>query len=254
MGTKQHTFGMVKGKGTAFLGKVLAALLVLGTLPVAAEVVFYDGDFHLSTWQTSKQFWGNGGTIETIHAMGGGNPNAYLYVEHFLQPAGAYDSMVYGTHINTQAVYDPSTQGAITLVDFTIDYMNIYTTAGGMAFGLALKQDGTVYNAYRFLSWTDLGWRTKKDLAITESDFGLLVFQDHTFSIDNSQNPDFSASGSLIEFGLFTCNSHTGDDSPAFRYVGFDNWKVTVYPVPEPVTFALLALGGLALRSRRKSA
>jgi hypothetical protein len=225
----------------------------LAAAPMAqATVVFSDGTFNLADWNTTKYYWGNGGAITLSQIATGGNPGKFLEIDHYVQPASADPSVVFGLHLRDGATYNPSVQGEITSIDLSVNFENLYTTAAGMAFGFTLKQDGKVYNNFRSLSGTTTGWQLDMHLGLQESSFGLWTPGADNFSADFSQNPDFSTTGSSIEFGLFTYNGHTESDNPSIKNVGFDNWTVAI--VPEPTTFAITALGGLLLKKRRKSA
>ena len=62
------------------------------------------------------------------------------------------------------------------------------------------------------------------------------------FGCDLSQPPDFSAAGAPLEFWLFTANGAASQ-----QYVGYDNYRLEIKPIPEPSPLILLAMGGLAL-------
>ena len=234
----------------SLLQMALAAILTLTPI-THATVVFSDGDFNLADWQSTKYYWGNGGSVTLSQIASGGNPGKFLEVDLYLQNAGPDWSVVYGSHLRNGATYDPAIQGAIQAIDYTINYMNLQTIGVGMDFAMTLKQDGNTYHNFREQSGTVPGWKTEADFGLQASSFGLMIPISYSFIVDFSQNPDFSDSGSPIEFGLATWRAHTESDNPAIENVGFDNWSVTVHPVPEPAAFTLMALGGLLLKKRK---
>ena len=229
----------------------LAAMLTLTTI-TRADVVFSDGEFNLADWQVEKFFWGNGGSITPTQRLSGGNPGKFLEIDHYVQTAGADPSVVYGLHTRNGATYDPAGQGEIIAVDFSIDYKNFQTTAAGVAFGLGLKQDGKIYQICSEVSGTIKNWQTEIGFGLSQTSFGLWTDIGYSFIADFSQNPDFSSAGSPIEFGFFTSNSNIPYYTALVENIGFDNWTVSIHPVPEPTMFAFLALGSLFLKTRRK--
>jgi len=253
--TGQQNKQCISSRLVGFLSALIVSLIILATAQSSFAVVDYgDGDFTLSQWQTTAYYLGNGGTIGLNRVSSGGNPGVYLRVDHLVNraPGGSNSSIVYGLHTLAGATYNPITDGAIDTIDFSILYNNIDTAASGMAFGMALRQNGNIYGIDPIISGTASGWQSVNKTSLQESDFGLKVKQTDTFITDFNQNPDFSGSGSLIELGLFTWNSNTSTDVPAIEKVGFDNWAVTVNNVPEPMTLSLLALGSLFMRSLKK--
>lgn len=94
---------------------------------------------------------------------------------------------------------------------------------------------------------------------LTESSFGIIPggtgWADH--AIDYSVQPDFSSSGGLIEFAVFTTQNATFEVPGTFSQVfAIDNFEVSYTPVPEPATMLALGLGTAGLlrrRSRRRA-
>ena len=237
----------VGSRNMVFRLGIVTAVLFTATLPARATVEFYDGTFNLDDWQTADYYWGNGGSITLTQINSGGNPGQFLEIDHFLQ-SGATNSVVYGLHTRNGATYTPSVQGEITAVDFSINYQNLQTTGMGQGFAFALRQDGNIYHVFQSLSGTVPGWQQDMHLGLQETSFGLMTPIETTFIIDFNYHPDFSPTGSQIEFGLATWNA-SGSTSLT-EIVGYDNWTVTV--IPEPATFAILALGSLILKTRKK--
>ena len=90
------------------------------------------------------------------------------------------------------------------------------------------------------------------ELGLQAAGFGLWEPTTTNYFVDVSQHPEFSATGSSIELGFFARNGHSESDNPMINNVGFDNWTVSIEPVPEPTTFAFLTLGALVLKKRKK--
>ena len=123
----------------------------------------------------------------------------------------------------------------------------------------ALRQDGYLYNygydgnmdAAAFASWTAVSAD-----GLVASQFRRAVADPLLNGYDPNLNPDFSASGSVIEFGFsFGIGAH-GPTGSNFASFGVDNWSVDVNrasaPVPEPGTLALTGVAACALLLRRR--
>jgi hypothetical protein len=76
------------------------------------------------------------------------------------------------------------------------------------------------------------------------SQLGLLAGGD----LDPSQQPDFSASASSLEFGFLFGESVTSDGAGAESMLKIDNETVQI--VPEPPALLLLLLGGVMVTAR----
>lgn len=94
----QHT--NVGSRNIVFRLGILNAVLLTVALPAQATVVFSDGEFNLADWNSTKYYWGNGGSITLSQVAVGGNPGKFLEIDHYLNPVtGPEDSVVYGVHM-----------------------------------------------------------------------------------------------------------------------------------------------------------
>jgi hypothetical protein len=153
---------------------------------------------------------------------------------------------VAGYHLNSQFVYDPSVEGAIESVAWSIDFKNL---AQGHHTALAIEQNGVQYLAL--------------PSAILTAGAGLGVWVNHSlggFTEGNFGGPDFSQSGAPITFGFRTANSYNPVAGDVDNVVGYDNLEITVISaeiqeVPALATGALVALtlmlASVALRLMR---
>jgi hypothetical protein len=131
------------------------------------------------------------------------------------------------------SAFNPSTQGAISGVSFSLDAYN-YVSANSQGFAPALRQGGVSY-LYRPedtsypQNWTTVTWSN-----LSAADF-------QTWS-NSSAHPNFYTGGGAIEFGFTNTDSAFGNRT---TYTGYDNFSVTVSyaAIPEPSTYAML--GGL---------
>jgi len=220
----------------------------------ADAVTFTDaGTFSAATW--SNTIFG-GGTVGLTRETTGGNPGAFLRVQTI--PSGG--SIVIGAFINSAATWDPSTQGAIADIDLDVD-LKLFSGVpgfpglfGGQGFGIVLRQGGQVFgNGFAATGDPVPNFVSRTITGAGQTNFGLISSSGNT---DVAINPDFTASGSLIEFGISFANS--GGAPISGTTAGYDNLGITVNAaasgVPEPGAFLLLGVGlaGLAFTRRKR--
>jgi hypothetical protein len=229
----------------AGLSVAVALGLRLATVAAAGPYVFTDAVFNDPDW--SHQFDvappASSGSAARF-SDGFGNPDSYQRITHNL--AGGGGGAITSTHINTTATYDPAVSGAITTLDYSEEARVLsteFSTYGGSS-GPALRQGGFVYavsvgsavplrddpmgalpSPYKNISFSGL----------TAANFGRVT---GALSIDFGSNPDFSASGGLIEFGYVRNNSHTGPVLVT-RVHAIDNWSATVNENPPPTILSV---------------
>lgn len=140
--------------------------------------------------------------------------------------------------------YDPR-RGPISTLDVSFSYLNALRDGRNMGLGLVVRQDGDLY-----ITSTSGPAQPGGTFAVTG-----LTAADLTRVVGlatRSGDPDFSTSGGLLEFGLYTFNGSGNDIT--YQY---DDFTVTlqVAPVPLPAGLGLLtvALGGLGLVARRRA-
>ena len=232
--------------------------ILLSFCPAAAlgslAVTFSDGTFNDTDWQTSMHTTPNGGSFSAFQETTGGNPDEFRKVTMTKNaaPPGPGRSSVFVFHSRNAATFDPSPSQSILSIDFSMDYKNFDALSKTLRFGLAIRQGGNLYGTIHTTSNSNTTWLTEQRLNMPASDFGLITFTDTT-KFDLTMNPDFSGTGSNIEFGFYTLVSTSPTSGGSSKTVGYDNWSATVEYVPEPVTLVLLAAGGGAiLRTTRR--
>jgi len=152
--------------------------------------------------------------------------------------------------INCDWTFNPSTDGAITSIDYDADYRQYHAFR---APNLILLQDGkTFYGSLPATSDQTSFWLHGSGNMVQDSFFELLPA---VGSWDLNSHPNFGPGGSEIEFyvslALYS-TTNLGNGSEAFDY---DNVNIHLNTVPEPASTAAigLGLGVLAVRRRRKS-
>ena len=129
----------------------------------------------------------------------GGNPDAYRTIQTILGPTTDY-GQVTSFHRLAGATWDPST-GPFASLDYSEDSILIEPpgAAQGMATGPALRQNDPMYIRPGLFT-PEPTWTHRAAFGVTADQFILIQ------GCCNA-HPDFSASGSTIEFGFFRANS-----------------------------------------------
>jgi hypothetical protein len=218
-----------------------------------ASTMFFDGVFNNSDWSLTvvTNATGIGSTAQGFQVPTGGNPNEYREIRHQLIVTGPpYNGAVFSFHLNNNAFYTPSTQGAISYIDYSEDDINFVDQPGdGQSAGLLILQNGNYYrqqNPLLVMPYSGYSsWTTNPAPGLLAADFAEVTLAGVVIP---SSNPDFSATGSIMQLGFHRGNSgNSGYETDC----GIDNWSVNI--VPEPASACLLAVGGLLAVARRRS-
>jgi hypothetical protein len=208
---------------------------------------FTDASFNLANYSESPVFGTSGSdTVTFSQCSTCGNPGQALQIDITL-PAGL-DLAAIGFANNTFS-YNPSTQGAISTIDASVD-KNIITNIPvdsslvlGNTFRPLIEQDGIFYLAAiagpAFDGGTT-GFNTISQSGLHASDF---VSYDFTTGTFGSANPNFAGDPILLGIGQI---AQFSNDNVSFTGI-YDNLNLTVNAVnavPEPSGF-LPILGGL---------
>jgi hypothetical protein len=199
---------------------VLALLAAAGvfTSAGAATLTFGTGDF--AGW-TRETFRGVADGQTVVNEATGGNPGANLLV------TTVTGAETFTGHFDPAIVLNPSLD-TIQAISASIDYLVVSSFGDGHGVGLILmEQAGSYYYAGGFTSGSlvDGIWKT-----FSVNSAGI----DQFIRLTGSGSLDFGASGGPIRLGFWTGNS--AGNGIAVRY---DNWNVTVNPVPAPPAFVL---------------
>jgi hypothetical protein len=191
-------------------------------------ITFADGTFAESDWQL-RVFCpaGNGGRVVATQVVSGGASGPYREIEHtlFSAPPGQ-ESTVASFHWRIGATYDPTAQGAIGSVDYSEQSRNITGGPGeGQGANMALRQDGVVFVGPYFTTPSS-SWQLHAFQNLTVDSF--MPLQE-----GGPAHPDFSTSGTPIEFGFLRSNSTAGGGGYTIAG-GIDDWTVVVRVDPNP--------------------
>jgi len=216
-----------------------------------AVVTFNDGIFTPSDWSltTITNASGAGSSVNALQFLTGGNPNEYRRIRHNLVVGPAGNGAVIGFHMNVTAFYTPSSQGAITLINYSEDSINFVNQGGnGQGTGLAILQGGKYYRQQTpalVMPYVPYSvWTANAAPGLVATNFAEVT---NTGIVNTSSNPDFTITGSIMQLGFWRGNSANQNIQTD---CGIDNWHVEI--VPAPGAAALMGLGTLVAGRRRR--
>lgn len=234
---------------SALLAALAAAAL---SAPASAVIVFNDGVFNPPDWSltTITNAAGVGSTVSPFQQLTGGNPNQFRRIRHNLVVGTAGNGAVVGVHLNALSFYNPSS-GAIASINYSEDSINFINQGGnGQGSGLAIFQSGRYYiqrTPILIMPYAGFStWTANAAPGLIASNLWEIDLAGNLFP---GNNPDFSVSGGVMQFGFWRGNSANQNIQTD---CGIDNWHVEITQTPAPGAAALAGMGGLiALRRRR---
>lgn len=239
------------GSGSARRLGLSAAIAVAALATQASAVVYFDGVFNDLDWTQSNFVnpTGLGSFANAFQMPVGGNANEYRIIRHSLVVSDPGNGQYTGVHLKTTALYNPSTQGAISYIDYSEDSKNFLNQVGnGQGSGLAIYQAGRFYiqrSPILVMPYAGYSnWAANSAPGLVASDLHEI---DITGFMNPFSNPDFSASGAIMQLGFWRGNS---GNSSYNTECGIDNWHVNI--VPAPGAIALMGMGGLLAARRRR--
>lgn len=202
------------------------------------------------TWsQFTQHYVGPSGFALSYGLTTGGNPTEHRAFETTCPaPIPTQDYSASYCSLLFTSGYDLGTQGAIPQLTYREDFRSDF---GVQMSGPVVRQAGNFYFA-PVLSVSAANWTSSNLLTLTAADFYLLTYNPmQPFGLDPSSNPDFSAAGGVIEFGMFRGVSSGpvpgGGSDNATAYT--DNVYITI-PAPASALLVLAALPRRACRRR----
>lgn len=224
--------------GLAFAGVVLFR----GGTPALAQVIAVtDGTFNNTDWSLVVVNNTTAGTPTAGQVASGGNPGAYRS-NSLMASGGGSVTTADAFSLRNGFSYTPATQGAITSWTFAVDH---HSFAGSQTIGLAVRQGGTLYRTAQLSSSPTMGWGTFSSSSPSNFPFT-------NASGPGPSSPDFAAGGP-IDFGYYVLYAVPAGANFS-QTGGVDNFTVSISPVPEPGSLALVGAGlavGWMVRRRR---
>ena len=233
-----------------YLSIVVISLLTHPQASLASTANYFDGTFVDTDW-THTVIWDEtpgGGSFSADQALSGGNPAEYQHGSHTYGPG----NVVYGHIYSGGGSYDPSIQGAINNINFSHDFIVLSRRFPGsdeVSTKLLVEQGGRFFYASDPFTFTFGNPWTSASASLTNADFLEITSTGPVVGM-----PDFSATGSLIQFGYASTN-FTGYSGNTNSW-GMDNFQISVNSVPIPAAAWLFGSGliGLVGLARRKKA
>lgn len=228
----------------SFFMAVVAIVALAGA--AQAVTIFSDGVFNNPDWTltTYNNATGVGSTAQAFQVLSGGNPNEFREIRHQLAVINPGNGAIFTFHMNNLSFYTPSSQGAISYIDYSEDDKNFVNQGGnGQGSGLAIYQNGKFYRQQTpmlVMPYVPYSvWTNNSATGLLPTSFAEVT---NAGVVNLASYPDFSATGTVMQFGFHRGNSGNSGYSTD---TGIDNWNVKI--VPEPSTLALLCAGGVGL-------
>ena len=225
---------------------LLALVLVTAFTPGFAAT-FTDSTFNLSnysqtTYSNNLATAGATATASQNTSFGNSAPSQQIDIIWTVNTTFAY----YDGLINNTFLYNPSTSGAISSINFSQDK---YVTFPDGVVGLTnisasalLEQDGNFYlDTTTGPSLVKGTWQNISASGISASNFCLYSFTSN--AQDCTHNPNFSATGGVIDFGFRTGLGYTNALGTGSFDSYSDNLSYTITPTPEPSSLLLFGTG-----------
>lgn len=222
--------------------------VLIASQGAAAAVAVSDSTFADADWNLTQFTSGTGGSVAAGQVLAGGNPGAFRNLTDTLTGGGV--GIVLGTNIYTPFTYNPAVSGAIASLDYTEDAACTSGCFGdGQSTGPAILQSGNLYilSSSTVVTGQSTTWTTHALSGLTALDFGLVSLSGLATIFDDTQHPDFSASGAPIQVGYFRGNG-TGIGGGGYALAaGIDNWQITIAGAVPIAEVPVPALGNLAI-------
>lgn len=215
---------VVDANGSAQSGGVLA-------VTAAPAVSFSDGDFAASAWSVRAIVTPehSGAAFSESRPVAGGHPDAFLSVTYQIPAAPGSVRLL---HTSSAAVYDPAAQGAVYVIDFSVDCRKLSFT-GVIAELLPMIEPGsrryvpTALNGDARALCFDPDWRSLSVASVAAGEFMLV---DGPACNAGEACPEFSRQGLPIRLGFAASASLQASQSTDPVVQGIDGWKATVWP------------------------
>ncbi len=191
------------GRFAVWRGFILAAFIALAAMPAqaASVTIINDGDFDPADWTVTPVGTADLSQITVTRETTGGNPE--FYRKTISAPRTQYFDFLY---LANGAVYNPSTQGPLASVDWSVDVLSISNSVKGWAaiYELVAVQGGVVFSGDGAQA-SEPGWfEWPTETRIRQDDFV-------NFGSTGPEHPDFSRNGGPIQFGyVFSANQRGG--------------------------------------------
>jgi hypothetical protein len=201
------------------LGPLLAAVILLLLASRLQAATFFDDFSTVKAWGEVVVV-GTGSFSVNYPATGGPSNGPYRETTFSFTSPGVY----YLAHVAFFSGYSPPAQGSIASIDFSFDGNDLNPAQGQIAYHLLIYQNGTYYQGPVHFLFAN-SWTPFSDFALTAVSFTMVG------SGPGPTHPDFSATGSAMQFGTITAASSTANNGNTVTTTsGIANWSVTINP------------------------
>ena len=243
---KQTNSRLVCAFGVLFAVNAAQAAVIINDPTMAGT------DYSAPGYNAAISF-GPAGTMVAASLGSGGNTGPYRQLT-YTGPATPSANGSYFSQFNLVTNWNPAST-AISTVSFGLDTFSPDVDGSNLfAVLYAVRQNSNVYTNFAYFTVPNTTWSRYNSVALTQTSFNLTGFP--------GNNPDFSSTGGLVEFGFEISSTLINRPSAKLAY-GTDNFCVAVNggscaassSTPEPASWALvlLPLGLLAVRRFQKN-
>jgi hypothetical protein len=199
-------------------------------------IIISDDTFLPQAWRETAEVNGDASYTVSQQLTGGDTTPPFRLMSHRLGPVSTGDfHTVSVTHVYQVANYTPILQGAISAIDYgesgiilSFPFDEAFSTTQPV-----IVQDGVTYRSTKFLRFIaqngSHSWESKTLNQLTAEDF-------IPVGGPENQHPNFSASGSRMQFGFARSNSRSSTLPPVpaeqemIIEQGVDTWFVAIHP------------------------
>jgi hypothetical protein len=222
--------------------KIAGTLLLVLSASGWADVVFSDGTFNLSNY-TQNTYNSNPsvGSFTVTQCSSCGNPGSALDINYTVNDPGE-DLVTIVGETNNGWTYNPSTQGAIAGLNFSVDKYIDTPAVNTINTGIPLLlQGGNYYVDFVSGPLPKDQFNTITGDDLQAADFELLDFSNG--DLDSSMHPNFSSSGGVITFGTAARFQGLPFDGSFTAEIRLDNLYFDIVPEPNSAALVLAMLG-----------
>lgn len=189
------------------------------------SIFFLESDFNTEDWLLATVGNNTGGNTTVTQEVSGGNPGFYRKIRN--EAGGVFPTVIGGLHKKKGVIFNPQVQGSITAINFSFDRKVITNdiVGGQPNISLLVIQNNNAYQGPTNQNAIP-EWNNKTYMNLSATDFNYFSSASGgTYTFIPGNHPDFSNTGSSIEFGFISIDTF---DFKTFVEIGIDNFSVSV--------------------------
>jgi hypothetical protein len=223
--------------------KFILAISFLGSAGICyADVLFSDGTFNLANYsQTIFNLNPSAASITVTQCASCGNPGSALDLNYNINAGAGTNVVTITGEINKSWTYDPSTQGAILGLDFSVDKFVHTPAVNSVNTGIPLLlQNGNYYLDFVFGPTPKDQFNSISASNLQAGDFSLIDFSNG--AINGTSHPDFTSAGGPIGLGTAVRFQGLPFIGSFTSEVRLDNLNMSIVPEPNSAALVLILL------------